>query len=237
MSIHKNYFLNFRSCIITAWDVLYLLSLLFLLTTENEKKPKDTSIWKFRVFKQQHAFVNFIWDRTLTKSIMEGIPLKEAVCCLSTLSQVKVTRSQWSLVWISDLESTLEELNPRFKNKKFFKTKFLLSPRMRANCVSRLQGSCAVSEVLVSVLHRGDFFEALSALSEESVTFSFLSTLASGTQSQCHWITFPEDWLALGNHPEEKKPQKVCSHLQRHSFSSSWLRPALCTSPDHCSQC
>lgn len=44
--------------------------------------------------------------------------LREAVLRLSVISKVKVARSQGSLVWISDLESTLEELDPQVYKKK-----------------------------------------------------------------------------------------------------------------------
>lgn len=67
-----------------------------------------------------------------------GVTSKEAVLRLSAISKVEVTRSQHGLVWISDLESTLEELDPQV-SKRFFKSKFLLSPKFRGNSVCILQ--------------------------------------------------------------------------------------------------
>lgn len=53
------------------------------------------------------------WSSNTVRLLGRGIMLREAVLRLSVISKVKVARSQGSLVWISDLESTLEELDPQ----------------------------------------------------------------------------------------------------------------------------
>lgn len=83
-----------------------------------------------------------------------GVTSKEAVLRLSVISKVEVTRSQHGLVWISDLESTLEELDPRV-SKRFFKTNFLPFSKFRGNCVCILHS--AISEGFVSVVHGRTF--------------------------------------------------------------------------------
>lgn len=58
------------------------------------------------------------WSSNTVRLLGRGIMLREAVLRLSVISKVKVARSQGSLVWISDLESTLEELDPQVYKKK-----------------------------------------------------------------------------------------------------------------------
>ena len=91
----------------------------------------------------------------------------------------------WKALW--------KNLIHKLKKKKILKTKFLLSPRIRGNYVYGLHSISAVSEVLVSVMHRGNFFLSFINMLQ-GVGYAFLPEHPLyQAESQCQLISFPEE--------------------------------------------
>lgn len=152
-----------------------------------------------------------------------GVTSKEAVLRLSVIWKVEVTRSQHGLVWISDLESTLEELDP-WVSKRFFKSTFLPSPKFRGNCVCALHG--AVLEGFVSVVHGGTlelFCKFYHQAPRIQLHFpSWALSVSSWILVLVDWISgavITSWWLCLGG---KKKPK---------TFAYSW-KDALSVAAD-----